>query len=316
MEAKTNQFIKIMSKIKYLSAFLLLFTAFNFTSCEGDIEPIDGTVVLNPGGENPDGGTTEPGLFKVDFDSQNFSTSSTQVYLSGGSIIINAFRSNGENFGFILDGTAVGTYAANKNFVTYTPAGSEYGFSADHPTDENFDTGSVVITSINTTNKTISGTFHFKGYWSDFDDNSVAPKDFTNGTFTNLPYITTNPTGDSFFAKVNGVEFVDNDIFTVESGSGTQNFISIAALNAADEEITVSVNSSLAVGTYPITGATNSNVNVIYALPTSDFGTRAATGNVTISEKTSTRIKGTFTATVTIDAVNYQITEGAFDVEY
>ena len=36
-----------MSKIKYLSAFLLLFTAFNFISCE-DIEPIDSTIVLNP----------------------------------------------------------------------------------------------------------------------------------------------------------------------------------------------------------------------------------------------------------------------------
>lgn len=304
-----------MSKIKYLSAFLLLFTAFTFTSCE-DIEPLDPTVVLNPGdGENP-GGETEPGLFKVDFDGQNFATSSTLVYISGGSIIINAYRSNGENFRFILEGTTVGTYAANQNLVTYSPAGSEYGFMANHPTDEDFNTGSVVITSINTTNKTISGTFHFKGYWSDFDDDSVAPKDFTNGVFTNLPYTSTNPTGDSFFAKVNGVEFVDNDIFTVESSSGTQNFISIAALNAAEEEITVSVNSSLAVGTYPINGAPNSNVNVIYALPTSDFGTRAATGNITISEKTATRIKGTFTAKVTIDATDYQITEGAFDVEY
>lgn len=305
-----------MNKIKYLSALLLLLGIFVLTSCDGDVEPIDSTIILNPGSEENPGGETQVGLFKVDFDGQTFSTSSTQAYISGGSIIINAFRSNGENFGFILDGTTAGTYPANENFITYTPAGSEYGFSADHPTDSNFDTGSIVITSVNTTNKTISGTFHFKGYWSDFDNETVPPKDFANGVFTNLPYTSTNPTSDSFFAKVNGLEFVDNDIFTAESSSGTQEFISISAMNAADEEITVSVNSSLAVGTYPLNATPNNNVNVVYTLPTSDFGTRASIGNVTISEKTSTRIKGTFTATVTIEGVAYRITEGAFDVEY
>lgn len=305
-----------MSKIKYLSAFLLLFTAFNFISCE-DIEPIDSTIVLNPGEEeNPGGGEPEVGLFKVDFDGQTFASSSTLAYISGGSIIINAFRSNGENFSFILDGTSIGTYPANKNLVTYSPAGSEYGFMGNHPTDEDADTGSVIITSINTTNKTISGTFHFTGYWSDFDDDSVAPKQFTNGVFTNLPYTSTNPTGDTFFAKVNGTEFVDSDIFTVETVVGGQEFISIGASNVREEEITVSIKSSLTTGSYPITGANSDNVQVIYTLATEDFGTRATTGTVTITEKTATRIKGTFTAKSTVDGVDYQITEGAFNVEY
>lgn len=48
-----------MSKIKYLSAFLLLFTAFNFISCE-DIEPIDSTIVLNP-----DPGCVSPTSFRA-----------------------------------------------------------------------------------------------------------------------------------------------------------------------------------------------------------------------------------------------------------
>lgn len=48
-----------MSKIKYLSAFLLLFTAFNFISCE-DIEPIDSTIVLNP-----DPGCVSPASFRA-----------------------------------------------------------------------------------------------------------------------------------------------------------------------------------------------------------------------------------------------------------
>lgn len=48
-----------MNKIKYLSAFLLLFTAFNFISCE-DIEPIDSTIVLNP-----DQGCVSPTSFRA-----------------------------------------------------------------------------------------------------------------------------------------------------------------------------------------------------------------------------------------------------------
>jgi len=306
-----------MSKIKYLSAFLLLFTAFTFTSCD-DNEPIDSAIVLNPedGGENPGGGENEVGLFKVDFDGQTFSSSTTIAYISGGSIIINAYRSNGENFSFILEGTANGTYPANQNLVTYTPAGSEYGYWGNHPTDDNADTGEVVITSINTTNRTISGTFKFTGYWSDFDNETIAPKQFTNGVFTNLPYTATNPTGDTFFAKVNGSEFVDTDIFTAEIQVEGQEFISIGVANATDDEITVSVRSSAIAGSYPITGNSTDNVQVIYTPNSEDFGTRATAGTVTISEKTATRLKGTFTATVNIDGIEYILSEGAFDVEY
>lgn len=316
METKTNQTLYIMSKIKYLSAFLLLFTAFAFTSCD-DNEPIDSAIVLNPGdgGENPGGGV-ETGLFKADFDGQTFSSSSTIVYISGGSIIINAYRSNGENFGFILEGTSTGTYPANQNLVTYTPATSEYGYWGNHPTDDTADTGSVIITSINTVNKTISGTFRFTGYWSDFDNETVAPKQFTNGVFTNLPYTSTNPTSDTFSAKVNGIEFVDTDIFTVETQIAGQEFISIGVANASDDEITVSVKSSATVGSYPLTGTAADNAQLIYTPNTEDFGARATTGTVTITEKTATRLKGTFTGRATSNGIDYQITEGAFDVEY
>lgn len=48
-----------MSKIKYLSAFLLLFTAFAFTSCD-DNEPIDSAIVLNP-----EQGCTAPTSFQA-----------------------------------------------------------------------------------------------------------------------------------------------------------------------------------------------------------------------------------------------------------
>lgn len=297
-----------MSKLKFLAAFVLIFTAFNFTSC--DNEPLDSAIDPNEGGE------TEEALFKADFDGQTFSTTTTMAYISGGSIIIGAYRSNGENFSMILDGTVAGTYPANDNLITYTPPGSEYGFIGSHPTDENADTGSVIITSINTTDRTISGTFTFTGYWSD-ESTTVAPKTFSNGVFTNIPYTTTNPTGDTFDATLNSLPFNDTDILTSEISVGGQDFISVAAENNAGQSITVSMRSNLTAGTYTITGNIATDVVQVNFKPESaSFGTPATTGSVTIIEKTATRIKGTFTGTVVIGAVTYQITNGAFDVEY
>ncbi|MBP8065892.1 MAG: hypothetical protein KAY31_00290 [Flavobacterium sp.] len=302
-----------MKKLKSLAFFALFLSALSFTSCDGDIEPLD--PALNPNNGGGGGGTNTPGVFKADFDGQTFSTSSTMVYMSGGSIILNAVKSNGESFSFILNGTTTGTYPANDSFVAYNPAGSEFGYLGFHPTDETANTGSVIVTSIDMVNHTISGTFQFTGYWSDMDV-PMEPKTFTNGVFTNLPFTSSNPTGDVFDAKINGTNFVDSDIFVVETEIEMQNYISVAGHNADDDSITVSVRDNLVAGTYPITGGASDVVQIVYNIAPSDFGTKALTGSVTITEKTSTRLKATFTGTVIIDGETYSITQGNFDVEY
>lgn len=305
-----------MKKIKFLTFFAVIFTAFNFVSC--DNEPIDPAIAI--GGENPGenpGNPSAPAVFKADFDGQTFTTAMAQAYISGGSITMSAVKTNGESFSMILDGTAVGTYPANPNLIGYSPAGSEYGYVGTHPTDEDANTGSVIITSINTVNHTISGTFSFTGYWTDYDDDSFAPKQFSNGVFTNIPYTSTNPTGDTFDATLNGNVFNDVDILTIESSIGGQNFISIGARNLNEDAITVSVRDNIGAGTYTITGDVGTDVvQVNFAPATEEFGTAASSGSVTITEKTATRIKGTFNGTVIIGEDTFTITGGAFDVEY
>jgi hypothetical protein len=217
----------------------------------------------------------------------------------------------------IINGTSVGSYPANDNLIAYNPAGSEFAFVGNHPTDATADTGVFTITSVDVVNHTISGTFNFTGYWSDFDDTTVTPKEFTNGVFTNLPYTTQNPTGDTFSANVNAAEFVDVDIFTVTTTVGTNEYISVAAANADDDSITVSVRSNLGVGSYDITGnVANDVVQVKFSPGNTGVSTLATSGTVNIIEKTTTRIKGTFFATVVIGTTTYQITQGNFDVEY
>lgn len=294
-----------MNKFKFLAFFALLITS--FTSCENEEL---GSGVGEGNEENP-----EAPLFKADFDGQTFSTTTVQAYISGGSITIVGSKSNGENFAFILDGTTAGTYAANDNLVGYSPAGSEYSYVGINPDDEDADTGSVIISSVNTTNNTLSGTFNFTGYWTNYDE-TVAPKQFTNGVFTNIPFITTNPSGDTFDAKVNGVDFNDTDIFTAETTIAGQSFISVAAENALEQSITVNLRESAGVGTYPITGASADQAQINFSLDPDGFGTVATSGSVTVTEKTALRLKGTFSGTVIIGGTTYQITAGAFNVEY
>jgi predicted transcriptional regulator len=76
----------------------------------------------------------------------------------------------------------------------------------------------------------------------------------------------------------------------------------------------VSVKSSLGTGTYPITGnATTDGVQAIYDFNGTNY--YAVSGSITVTSKTSTRIKGIFNF-VTSGATPFTVTEGAFDVEY
>lgn len=307
-------------KKQTLFSFFIVLCSVLFVSCSGDVEPIDPAIQIpNPTNptdpNNPGTGTAS---FKADFNNQTFVATNYLAYVSGGSIIVTGFKSSGENFSFVAGGTTPGTYPANSmnNLIVYQPAGTEYGYSGHHPTNDNANTGSIVVTNVNTQNQTVSGTFAFTGYWTDFDDTTKQPITFTNGVFTNIPYVTENPTNDTFFARINGVEFVDTDIFTLEIEINNIAFISVYADDINDNGITVSMRSNLNAGTYNITGNTNDVVQLNYVNSSVPFNQFATSGSVTITEKTATRIKGTFNANVIHQGVTYQITQGAFDVEY
>lgn len=270
---------------------------------------------LTAGGTDPNPNPTLTPVFKADFNGATWNATTYAAQVSPNFIQVAGLKSNGESFLFLVNSTGgVGTYPANDNIITYTPAGSEYGYWSSNIDDPEENTGSITITNINTVNKTISGTFNFKGYWSDSDVTTIPPVQFTNGVFTNIPYTDQVDSGDTFFAKVNGIEFVDVDLLVLELGIDGQDYYSIGVQNAALNSMTVSVRTNIGVGTYPMTGNSAVDVvQVIYNLNDVDY--RAVSGTVKITEKTATRLKGTFSG-VTNGATPFTITEGAFDVEY
>lgn len=296
-----------MKIAQFKPQFFVLFLAALFASCV--YEPIDGTVE-----PDPDSGGNTSGVFKADFNNKTWTASETQAIISGNFIEISAINAKGESFGIMFEGSTAGTYAANVNIVAYAPAGSEYGYwsiNDDNP-DEN--TGSITITKIDTEKKTISGTFQFKGYWSD-SDNPRTPIQFTNGVFTDLPYITEAETDDVFSAKVGGTNFVSTDILAFEINSGADDWIAIGASDANMNEISISIRTGLAAGTtYPIT--VNRLTDDVQASYEDENGEHeAVAGSVKIISITEDRIQGTFSFT-TNGTPSINVTEGSFDVAY
>ncbi len=298
----------IMKKIKFISLFILLFSAVTFTSCDNEV--IDGAIDLGTIDDDLD--PTDP-FFRADFSGGTWTAQNTTVQLSANSFQLVATRGTaGEGFGFSLSGGTVGSYAANSNAVAFTPANSVFGYAGVNPANTTENTGSVTITSINTVNQTVSGVFSYKGYWSDVSVINILPIIFTNGVFNNLPYTTAPvPSNDSFSTKINGTDFIDTNIAV----STISNVIRIKAFNASSQDVTIGIRDNVTPGTYTITG--NIGVDVVQAsYKPNGTSLQAYTGSVTILSKTTTRIRGTFTFTANDGPTVYQFTVGQFDVDY
>jgi hypothetical protein len=305
----------IMKHIKILSAFLMLFTAIGFTSC--DTEPVD--PVLLDSINNPVNPTTPvgPALFKVDFSGQTFVATSTLATIDQGLIAISGARgANGEEVGLAVRTRTTGTYTGDDVIMSYSPS------AASDLTYNNFDfsngqsSGTITITSINTTAHTISGNFSFTGWAGDEDQNlpSIA---FTNGTFENIPYngdFTENPNPDNEYvrATVNGTA----KNYGITSGIVLNESLNVGGTIAdPSESVQLVMDVNTTQGTYPITN----NFGGYRATYQSGSTMRIArTGTLTIISNSNGWIKGTFSFTAEDEdgGNSIEVTGGEFNVEY
>ncbi|PZR19144.1 MAG: hypothetical protein DI539_14985 [Flavobacterium psychrophilum] len=303
-----------MKKFTLLSLAMVLFTAFSFVSC--DTEPVD-PVLNNNNGENPNNpnNPNNPGIFKVDYNGSTHTAITTQVVLGDDLIqIAAAFGTNGESIGIgVAAAPQVGTYPMDDSILI--------GYNADGNADSliNFtNEGYFEITSIDTTNKTISGKFSFRGSDGTEGGQSIM---FTNGVFTNLPYTGGAGPGTStdnvFKATVDNVttDYADDVIGTYAEINGTE-YVVITALG--DKGITLQIDYNAVPGTSQFTG------NIGQGTPIATFSvdgtnyTNITGGNLTITYNDGERITGTFSFVVrnaageTIHTVN----SGQFDIFY
>lgn len=172
----------VMKNINFLVRLFLIVAALTFYSCT--TEPIDPAINLNDFGGN----NNLASIFKVNFSGATWSATATNAIVSSNTIFINAMNSDGSTISILVQGIATGTYPTNTNIISYTPLGSSFGYWSVNNSSLTENTGSISITTIDTVNKKISGTFNYKGYWSDTATTSILPVQFTSGVFTNISY--------------------------------------------------------------------------------------------------------------------------------
>lgn len=312
-----------MKRFKFLSVFLMLVTAVGFTACE--TEPVDPVLVgQNPTDPTNPGENPEAAVFTVDIDGQNFTATSTTVVIGNGLITIGGFKgTQGEHIALVVDGTQPGTYT--DALMSYAPSNaSEYSYTNINPDlEENQNpTGSVVITSIDTVNHTISGTFTFTGWWSD-GDVELPTKVFTNGVFQNLPYTGgpgTNPIpgADTFVATLDGTfNNYSSDLAVIVAGEGENETLSLNA-NHNTHDIILYMKTNTAAGTYNLTGDMMVLPRAKYYDAATDTDYNIDEGQIIITSNNGTRMVGTFSLVVKNGegVTIHNISEGGFDVDY
>lgn len=178
--------------------------------------------------------------------------------------------------------------------------------------------GQVNITNIDTAAKTMSGTFSFKVH----NQNDTTEKNFTEGSFTNIPYTNSLPIGgggnDTLKAKISGTLWTAPTVF----GLSANNQMVLTGVDiATSKQIELTFPSTITTGSYTFSFTGNTYIGVY--IPDSDFTHLkvAVSGTLTILsyDIINKRIRGNFNfiASEPLNPLNtVLLTEGFFAITY
>jgi hypothetical protein len=308
--------LKLKATMKRFKITSILFVLLSVLSISCDTEPVDPVLNENGNGnENPGSGSA---VFKVDFNGETYVATNTLATVGNGLISIGGLKgSNGQAVSIVIEGTTTGTYSGGDvALMDYNPGNSEYSYS--NLFVEGADAGSVTISSIDTANKTISGTFHFLGKWTD-DEANIPSITFTNGTFTNIPYTGGIATPDEFFkATVDGTPFsyAGSDLAVVVA-EGTPTLITINAINA-NHKFNISFPDTITQGTYTFQVGASVTARARYT-DAQDNNYNITGGTLTITSNANGWVAGSFSFPVMAadgTTVLHTVSAGTFNVEW
>lgn len=254
-----------MKKMYFIKGMLLAFLAFQFISCEN--EPLTGEFPQDEQNE------AEEGQFRAQIEGQEFiAVTATAILNSDNELVIMGEKPGGKNITLGVTNAAVGSFSLNTG-GTNENAGAYFDGSINllpYITAEAFGgSGQLKITELDTSAKTVSGTFGFIGVRMKVDgdgnpilDGSGNPVmedvEITSGAFNAIAYVlddtgggggTGNP-DDEFFAKVDGVDFIADSIAVTEPMIGDRHMIKVEAKSTTGQTMRIDVPRSLGVGTF------------------------------------------------------------------
>lgn len=202
------------------------------------------------------------------------------------------------------DGGAILTEGANFGAIAYSTVDGIDSSDAG---------GTVIVTSIDKINKTISGTFKFKV----FRDNDSSQKIITEGVFDKLSYSRNAPPAsitDTFRVKTDNIDWSAKSISAVATGGSLM--ITGSELDVSKLTI-LSMPQTVTPGTYDFDYS--GDYIGLYVLFSTNYFASESGKLVIIENNTATkRIRGNFNfkATELTGSRTAQLTEGYFSVKY
>lgn len=182
-----------MKTLKNLVSIFVLFTSLSFVSCEN--EPIDPSLVAatnnpsnpsNGGGNGSGGGNTSNYYIKTKIDGVQKEWTGLNaggVLINNGMLSILGMNGNNAELTLLINNSTNGAITTGNYPYQWALTNAIYinnglelttGYS-----DFTVSPGGITITEINTTNKTVKGTFTFVGK----NDGLTISKNFTDGNF-------------------------------------------------------------------------------------------------------------------------------------
>ncbi len=323
--------------MKKLFSILAVFAIVMFTSCDDEAidlelqQLVDETnAAQNPTTGNPTGGGSAEAMFQVDINGETYVSEITSGAFINGVVNITALRNNNEEtITITFQANQTGIYQlgiANPgefyvNGAAYVPEAGANAFVSGL-TGNTVSQGEIDLMVIDEANQTLSGTFNFTAYREETLGN-VETLEFTNGSFTNIPYSgdlgDINNPDNSFFAKVDGVEFVEDTVNGIEV-LGAFNTIGITAVKNSFETIGITVPNDITPGEYTFGLPGDGSPVGQYNVSQTDAFIGDGTLIITVHDTENNRIEGTFSYTATSFLGNpepiYEITEGTFGISY
>ncbi|AFL82080.1 hypothetical protein Aeqsu_2627 [Aequorivita sublithincola DSM 14238] len=262
----TYQTTFFMKKMYLLKGMLLAFIAFQFFSCSN--EPLTGEFP-----QEEDQNNAEEGQFIAQIDGQEFIANSVEATLFGDEkLVISGIKPGGEIVTLEVLDPGVGSFNLTRG-LTNKNGGLYFDGSTNELPYVSADAlggfGLMNISALDATAKTVTGTFSFVGFRNklDSDGNPILDGNgkpvtekiqISSGAFNSIPYTLEDTGGggggddpeNEFFAKVDGVDFIADNIIVTEPMVGDVHMIKIEAKTLEGQLMRIDVPRSLGVGAF------------------------------------------------------------------
>jgi hypothetical protein len=248
--------------------------------------------------------------------------------IENGTLTITGLDNGGKSLHIELVDNGAANYSLNQQTVDYatvtdTKETNPIAYATDEGQGSNDAGGEVIVTNIDQTNKTISGTFSFKAY-RDADSKQLV---ITEGSFEDLEYTgdePSNPGGGvvtpTFSVKIDGAGFTPANL-NIQRASSMIVITATQTAGTSAKVVMLTMPEAITAGTYDL--QTSGSYIGSYAGGSATGGSifLSISGKLTITEhdKTNKVIKGTFFFEGKDQiggAPNAQLTEGVFTVQY